>query len=79
LKSPAAFHEQRRNLERARTEDYLKRKIGSRPERSELVRMHILEGERACLCFCVSVYRVHGIRGSIGGVFCGNSDSQAGE
>ncbi|XP_029446298.1 myocardin-related transcription factor A isoform X3 [Rhinatrema bivittatum] len=44
LKSPAAFHEQRRNLERARTEDYLKRKIRSRPERSELVRMHILEG-----------------------------------
>ncbi|KAM9561626.1 myocardin-related transcription factor A-like isoform 5-T5 [Salvelinus alpinus] len=43
LKSPAAFHEQRRNLERARTEDYLKRKIRSRPERSELVRMHILE------------------------------------
>lgn len=79
LKSPAAFHEQRKSLERARvsdylffllkqrilfllifdtfvdtqlfylllvqTEDYLKRKIRSRPERSELVRMHILEGE----------------------------------
>ncbi|XP_056285685.1 myocardin related transcription factor Ab isoform X4 [Pseudoliparis swirei] len=43
LKSPAAFHEQRRSLERARTEDYLKRKIRSRPERSELIRMHILE------------------------------------
>uniref|UniRef100_A0A8C5L1E0 Myocardin related transcription factor A n=1 Tax=Jaculus jaculus TaxID=51337 RepID=A0A8C5L1E0_JACJA len=43
MKSPAAFHEQRRSLERARTEDYLKRKIRSRPERSELVRMHILE------------------------------------
>uniref|UniRef100_A0A2K6SDJ5 Myocardin related transcription factor A n=1 Tax=Saimiri boliviensis boliviensis TaxID=39432 RepID=A0A2K6SDJ5_SAIBB len=28
---------------RDRTEDYLKRKIRSRPERSELVRMHILE------------------------------------
>lgn len=27
------------------TEDYLKRKIRCRPERSELVRMHILEGE----------------------------------
>uniref|UniRef100_A0AAY4BVM6 Phosphatase and actin regulator n=1 Tax=Denticeps clupeoides TaxID=299321 RepID=A0AAY4BVM6_9TELE len=40
---PAAFHEQRRSLERARTEDYLKRKIRSRPERAELVRMHILE------------------------------------
>ncbi|XP_056324966.1 myocardin related transcription factor Ab isoform X4 [Danio aesculapii] len=43
LKSSAAFHEQRKSLERARTEDYLKRKIRSRPERSELVRMHILE------------------------------------
>ncbi|XP_078286962.1 myocardin-related transcription factor A-like isoform X1 [Rhinoraja longicauda] len=43
LKSPAAFHEQRRSLERARTEDYLKRKIRLRPERAELVRMHILE------------------------------------
>lgn len=29
------------------TEDYLKRKIRCRPERSELVRMHILEGESA--------------------------------
>ncbi len=27
------------------TEDYLKRKIKSRPERSELIRMHILAGE----------------------------------
>lgn len=27
------------------TEDYLKRKIRSRPERSELIRMHILEGK----------------------------------
>ncbi|XP_062263686.1 myocardin-related transcription factor A-like isoform X2 [Platichthys flesus] len=43
LKSSAAFHEQRRSLERARTEDYLKRKIRSRPERTELIRMHILE------------------------------------
>ncbi|XP_029364819.1 myocardin-related transcription factor A-like isoform X2 [Echeneis naucrates] len=43
LKSSAAFHEQRRSLERARTEDYLKRKIRSRPERAELIRMHILE------------------------------------
>ncbi|KAI4822808.1 hypothetical protein KUCAC02_008335 [Chaenocephalus aceratus] len=43
LKSSAAFHEQRRSLERARTEDYLKRKIRARPERAELIRMHILE------------------------------------
>ncbi|XP_037333097.2 myocardin-related transcription factor A-like isoform X3 [Pungitius pungitius] len=45
LKSSAAFHEQRRSLERARTEDYLKRKIRARPKRSELIRMHILEGK----------------------------------
>uniref|UniRef100_A0A3P8PKM3 SAP domain-containing protein n=1 Tax=Astatotilapia calliptera TaxID=8154 RepID=A0A3P8PKM3_ASTCA len=43
LKTSAAFHEQRKSLERARTEDYLKRKIRSRPEKSELIRMHILE------------------------------------
>ncbi|XP_072225227.1 myocardin-related transcription factor A-like [Leuresthes tenuis] len=43
LKGSAAFHEQRRSLERARTEDYLKRKIRSRPERSKLIRMHIME------------------------------------
>ncbi|XP_073500270.1 myocardin-related transcription factor A isoform X2 [Phyllobates terribilis] len=43
LKSPASFHEQRKSLERAQTEDYLKRKIRCRPQRSELVRMHILE------------------------------------
>ncbi|XP_054462800.1 myocardin-related transcription factor A-like isoform X2 [Anoplopoma fimbria] len=43
LKSSTAFHEQRRSLERARTEDYLKRKIKTRPKRSELIRMHILE------------------------------------
>uniref|UniRef100_A0A3Q3JVN7 Phosphatase and actin regulator n=1 Tax=Monopterus albus TaxID=43700 RepID=A0A3Q3JVN7_MONAL len=48
LKSSAAFHKQRRSLERARTEDYLKRKIRSRPERSELIRMHILEGNHCC-------------------------------
>lgn len=32
------------------TEDYLKRKIRCRPERSELVRMHILEGGFWCPC-----------------------------
>jgi len=45
LKSPAAFHEQIKSLERARTENFLKHKIRSRPDRSELVRMHILEGK----------------------------------
>ncbi|KAG7239468.1 hypothetical protein INR49_028939 [Caranx melampygus] len=47
LKSSAAFHEQRRSLERARTEDYLKRKMKTRPERSELIRMHIMEESSA--------------------------------
>ncbi|XP_051573234.1 myocardin-related transcription factor B-like isoform X2 [Myxocyprinus asiaticus] len=43
LKTPAAFHEQVKSLERARTENFLKHKIRSRPERAELVRMHILQ------------------------------------
>uniref|UniRef100_A0A8C6T8Z0 Phosphatase and actin regulator n=1 Tax=Neogobius melanostomus TaxID=47308 RepID=A0A8C6T8Z0_9GOBI len=43
LKSSASFHEHKRSLERARTEDYLKRKIQRRPERAELIRMHILD------------------------------------
>ncbi|XP_078081538.1 myocardin-like isoform X2 [Mustelus asterias] len=43
LKSPAAFHEQRKSLERAKTEDYLKHKIRSRPEKTDLVNMHILQ------------------------------------
>ncbi|KAB0386990.1 hypothetical protein FD755_001946, partial [Muntiacus reevesi] len=38
------FYDNRRDrLKHILTEDYLKRKIRSRPERSELVRMHILE------------------------------------
>uniref|UniRef100_A0A8C7ZHE0 Phosphatase and actin regulator n=1 Tax=Oryzias sinensis TaxID=183150 RepID=A0A8C7ZHE0_9TELE len=47
LKSPAAFHEQIRHLERARTGNFLKHKLCSRPERSELVRMHILQETQA--------------------------------
>ncbi|XP_035262572.1 myocardin isoform X2 [Anguilla anguilla] len=43
LKSPAAFHEQRKSLERSKTGDYLKHKIRSRPEKSDLVNMHILQ------------------------------------
>nr|XP_015212168.1 PREDICTED: myocardin isoform X3 [Lepisosteus oculatus] len=43
LKSPAAFHEQRKSLERSKTEDYLKHKIRSRPEKSDLVNMRILQ------------------------------------
>ncbi|XP_077069558.1 myocardin-related transcription factor B isoform X2 [Siphateles boraxobius] len=47
LKTPAVFHEQVRSLERARTENFLKHKIRSRPERAELVRMHILQETHA--------------------------------
>ncbi|XP_051958369.1 myocardin isoform X2 [Xyrauchen texanus] len=43
LKSPAAFHEQRKSLERSKTGDYLKHKIRSRPEKSELISMRILQ------------------------------------
>ncbi|XP_057214968.1 myocardin isoform X10 [Triplophysa rosa] len=43
LKSPAAFHEQRKSLERSKTGDYLKHKIRSRPDKSELINMHILQ------------------------------------
>ncbi|XP_063759980.1 myocardin-related transcription factor B isoform X2 [Eleginops maclovinus] len=47
LKTPAAFHEQIRSLERARTGSFLKHKLCRRPERSELVRMHILQETQA--------------------------------
>lgn len=42
LKTPPAFHAQRRQLERAKTGDLLKAKIQARPARTELVRQHIL-------------------------------------
>lgn len=45
LKTPPAFHEQRQKLERAKMGDLLKAKIQQRPDRQELVRQHILEGE----------------------------------
>ncbi|XP_061905977.1 myocardin-related transcription factor B [Entelurus aequoreus] len=47
LKTPAAFHERIRTLERARTGNLLKHKLCSRPARSELVRMHILQETEA--------------------------------
>ncbi|KAE8577174.1 hypothetical protein XENTR_v10004455 [Xenopus tropicalis] len=40
LKNPAAFQEQRKNVDRAKAEDYLKHKIRSRPE---LLNMQILQ------------------------------------
>lgn len=43
LKASPAFHEQRKNLERAKMGDYLKNKIQRRPDRQELIQQHILE------------------------------------
>lgn len=43
LKSPTAFQEQKKNLERAKGEDYLKHKVRSRPEKSDLTNMHLLQ------------------------------------
>ncbi|KAI8477558.1 kinase mkl1 MAPK-like protein, partial [Branchiostoma belcheri] len=45
LKSPIAFHEQMKSLERAKTGDLLQRKIRLRPDRQELIQQHILQGE----------------------------------
>uniref|UniRef100_A0A3Q3X2Y5 Phosphatase and actin regulator n=1 Tax=Mola mola TaxID=94237 RepID=A0A3Q3X2Y5_MOLML len=47
LKTPAAFHERIRSLERARTGNFLKHKLCSRPQRAELVRLHILQETQA--------------------------------
>lgn len=44
-KTPAAYHGQRRQLERAKTGDMLKAKIQQRPPRQELERRHILESD----------------------------------
>ncbi|KAG8446020.1 hypothetical protein GDO86_013772 [Hymenochirus boettgeri] len=42
LKNPAAFQEQRKHVDRAKTEEYLKHKIRSRPE---LLNMHMLQDQ----------------------------------
>nr|XP_016846806.1 PREDICTED: myocardin isoform X4 [Anolis carolinensis] len=47
LKSPSSFHEQKKSLERAKAEDFLKHKIRNRSEHSELVDMHILKDSTA--------------------------------
>ncbi|XP_029456091.1 myocardin isoform X2 [Rhinatrema bivittatum] len=47
LKSPGAFHEQRKSLEKDKTEDYLKHKMRNRPERSDLVNLHVLQDSAA--------------------------------
>ena len=51
LKSPAAYFEQIQKLERARTGDFLNKKMLDRPERDLLIQKHILEGERKLLIF----------------------------
>lgn len=43
LKTPPAYFEQCKQLERAKTGDLLKAKIQRRPGRQELERRHILE------------------------------------
>ncbi|KAK3090601.1 hypothetical protein FSP39_013002 [Pinctada imbricata] len=43
LKTPPAFAEQRKHLERAKTGDLLRHKIQHRPDRQVLVQQHILE------------------------------------
>ncbi|KAI8426168.1 hypothetical protein MSG28_005110 [Choristoneura fumiferana] len=45
LKTPPAYFEQSKQLERAKTGDLLKAKIQRRPDRQELERRHILEQE----------------------------------
>lgn len=47
LKSSPALHEQRKQLERAKTGDILKAKIQQRPDRQELERRHILERDES--------------------------------
>lgn len=47
LKTSPAIHEQRKQLERAKTGDLLKAKIQQRPNRQELERRHILEHDES--------------------------------
>nr|SVE75698.1 EOG090X04KW [Daphnia hispanica] len=42
---PPSFHEQRQKLQRAKMGDLLKHKIQHRPDRTELIRQHILEAD----------------------------------
>ncbi|XP_037048918.1 myocardin-related transcription factor B-like isoform X2 [Bradysia coprophila] len=47
LKTSPALHEQRKQLERAKTGDLLRAKIQQRPDRQELERRHILEHDES--------------------------------
>uniref|UniRef100_X2B2I5 Phosphatase and actin regulator n=1 Tax=Capitella teleta TaxID=283909 RepID=X2B2I5_CAPTE len=47
LKTPPAFAEQSKHLERAKTGDILRQKLQHRPDRQALVQHHILEDSTA--------------------------------
>lgn len=49
MNTPTAFYEQRQRLDMAKKHDILKQKMQRRPDREELVRQHILEGEDSCI------------------------------
>ena len=49
VNTPAAYYEQRQRLDMAKKHDILKQKMMRRPDRQELVRQHILEGEQTNL------------------------------
>ncbi|XP_053566489.1 uncharacterized protein LOC128656548 [Bombina bombina] len=50
LKTPVAFLEHRKNLERAKTEDCLKHKVKPRAEKPDLPNMHVIEDFQLPLC-----------------------------
>nr|DBA27474.1 TPA: hypothetical protein GDO54_007963 [Pyxicephalus adspersus] len=56
LKSPAAFQEQKKNLEKAKGEDFLKHKVRSRQEKSDPTNMHILQGHSASFSKSVDAF-----------------------
>ncbi|XP_043924091.1 myocardin isoform X2 [Protopterus annectens] len=43
LKNPAVFHEQRKSLERAKNEDFMKHKMRNRPNKADLLNLHVLQ------------------------------------
>ncbi|KAI5759122.1 MYOCD protein [Gulo gulo luscus] len=47
LKNPTEFHEQRKHLDSDKAEDTLKHKVRNRPDRADVVNMHILQGSTA--------------------------------
>uniref|UniRef100_A0A7N5KC50 Myocardin n=1 Tax=Ailuropoda melanoleuca TaxID=9646 RepID=A0A7N5KC50_AILME len=47
LKNPTEFHEQRKHLDSDKTEDSLRHKVRNRPDRADVVNMHILQASTA--------------------------------